>query len=164
MAQTDFFLKIEGIEGESADQVHKNEIDVLSFGWGAGNTGTMAYGGGGGAGKVKMHDFHFTMKFNKASPLLMMRCADLKHIPKAKLSCRKPTGDGGQQEYLVVTMSDILVSNYQTGGHGGDDPIPVDSISLNFSKIEFDYKPQKSDGSLGVSIVNGWDVKENKKV
>jgi hypothetical protein len=26
----------------------------------------MAYGGGGGAGKVEMQDFHFTMKANKA--------------------------------------------------------------------------------------------------
>src|SRR4030095_8303072 len=30
----DVLLKVEGVEGESSDAKHKNEIEVLSFSWG----------------------------------------------------------------------------------------------------------------------------------
>ena len=70
MAAVDYFLKIDGIPGESTDSKHKNEIDIESWAWGQTNSGSHAYGGGGGAGKVAMQDFNFTMKVNKASPEL----------------------------------------------------------------------------------------------
>ena len=47
MALVDYFLKIDGIQGESQDKTHKNEIEIMSFGWGATNTGTALVGGGG---------------------------------------------------------------------------------------------------------------------
>jgi type VI secretion system secreted protein Hcp len=161
MAHVDYFLKIDGIEGESADAKHKNEIDVESWSWGQTNSGSEHFGSGGGAGKVAMQDFHFTMKANKASPKLMLAGANGQHISKATLTCRKAGED--QQEYLVITLSDNLVSSYQTGGSAGD-IIPTDQISLNFGKIEFDYKAQDEKGKLGASIKAGWNIKENKKV
>jgi type VI secretion system secreted protein Hcp len=162
MANVDYFLKIDGIDGESADQKHKNEIDVESWSWGATNAGTHSAGGGGGAGRVSMQDFHFVMKVNKATPKLMLACATGQHIKKAVLNCRK--AGGKQEEYLSVTMSDLLVSSYQTGGSAGGDVVPTDQISLNFSKIEFDYKEQKPDGSMGGSVKAGYDVKANIKI
>ena len=161
MALVDFFLKIDGIEGESTDSKHKGEIDIHSFSWGASNGGTFSTGGGGGAGKVNMQDFHFTMTINKASVKLMLACAGGDHIKTAVLTCRKAGKD--QQEYYKVTMSDLLVSSYQSGGGGGD-TLPIDSISLNFAKVENEYKEQKSDGTLGGAIKAGWDLKLNKKV
>ncbi len=162
MAVADYFLKIDGIEGESQDAKHKSEIEIMSWSWGANQSGSFASGGGGGAGKVSMHDFSFQKVIDKASPKLMLACAGGDHIKQAILTCRKAGKD--QQEYLVVKFSDILVSSYQTGGHGEGDVRPLDSIALNFAKIEFDYKEQKADGSLGGSIKTGWDLKANKKV
>jgi type VI secretion system secreted protein Hcp len=162
MAAVDYFLKIDGIEGESQDAKHKGEIDLESWSWGAQQSGTHAGGGGGGAGKVSMQDFHFVMKINKASPKLMLACADGEHIKKAVLTCRKAGKE--QQEYFKITMSDLLVSSYQTGGSGRGDIVPTDQISLNYSKIEFEYKEQKPDGTLGGSVKAGWDLKANKKV
>jgi type VI secretion system secreted protein Hcp len=40
----------------------------------------------------------------------------------------------------------------------------MDSVSLNFSRIQVEYKEQKADGSLGASIKVGWDRKTNKKL
>jgi type VI secretion system secreted protein Hcp len=139
----DFFLKIDGIPGESHDSKHKDEIDVLSWNWGANNTGTMAGGGGGGAGKVSMHDFHFTMKMNKATPKLMLACATGEHIKKAVMIARKAGKE--QQEYMKIVLSDFLVANYQTGGSSEE---PIESISINFAKIEMEYKPQDATGKL----------------
>jgi type VI secretion system secreted protein Hcp len=156
----DYFLKIDGIDGESADSKHKAEIDLLSYNFGAVQTGTQSSGGGGGGGKVQMQDFHFNMHINKATPKLLLACATGEHIKKAVLTCRKAGKE--QQEYLKVTFSDLLVSSYNTGGSGDD--IPVESISLNFAKIEFEYKEQKADGTLGGAVKAGYDLKANKAV
>jgi type VI secretion system secreted protein Hcp len=162
MAAVDYFLKLEGIDGESADHKHKASIDLESWSWGESQTGTHSGGGGGGAGKVQMQDFHFVMKINKASPKLMLACASGEHIKKATLTCRKAGKE--QQEFVKYTMSELLVSSYQTGGSGHGDIVPLDQISLNFAKIEIEYKEQKPDGTLGGATKAGWDVKANKTV
>ncbi len=162
MASVDYFLKINGIPGESPDGKHPDEIQLLSWSWGETQSGTHAGGGGGGAGKVSMQDFHFVMSVNKASPVLLLTCAQGKHIPDATLTCRKAGTE--QQEFLKIKMTDLLVSSFQTGGAGGSDVTPTDQISLNFAKIEYEYCPQKKDGSLGGPVVAGWDLKKNEKV
>ena len=161
MAAVDYFLKIDGIEGESEDAKHKNEIQLQSWSWGATQSGSMAQGGGGGSGKVSMQDFHFTMLTNKASPKLMLSCANGKHIASASLITRK-AGEQ-QQEFLKYTFTDLLISSYQTGGSDGSG-LPIDQISFNFSKIEQEYKEQKKDGTLGGPVTAGWDLKQNQKV
>lgn len=162
MAAVDYFLKIEGIEGESADAKHKGEIDLDSWSWGESQGGTMSFGGGGGAGKVQMQDFHFTMKVNKATPKLIIACASGEHIKKATLTCRKAGKE--QQEFLKYVFTDVLVSSYQTGGASNGGVIPTDQIAFNYGKMEVEYKEQKADGSLGGPIKSGWDLKANKKV
>src|SRR4051812_21918424 len=162
MALFDAFLKIEGIEGESADAKHKGEIQLESFSWSENQTGTASSGGGMGAGKVSMQDIHFTKKVDKASPKLMLACADGEHIKKATLTCRKAGKD--QQEFLKYILSDVLVSSYSIGASSSGDHMPMEQISMNYAKIEIEYKEQKSDGTLGGTVKAGWDVKANKKV
>ncbi len=162
MAAVDYFLKIDGIEGESQDDKHAKEIEIESWSWGETQSGSSAYGGGGGAGKVAMQDFNFVMKHNKASPKLFLACATGEHIPKGILTCRKAGKE--QQEFLKVTFTDLLVSSYQTGGSSAGELIPMDQISLNFAKIETEYKEQKPDGSLGGTVKAGYDLKKNKAV
>lgn len=157
----DFFLKIDGIKGESKDSKHKDEIQLESWSWGETNTGSHSAGGGGGAGKVSMQDFHFTMSLNTATPKLFLACATGEHIKEALLTCRKAGGE--QQEYLKIKFTDLLVSSYQTGGSGGGD-IPTEQISLNFTKIEYEYAPQDEKGKLGAGVKAGYDLKANKKV
>ena len=157
----DYFLKIEGIDGESTDAKHKGEIEVESWSWGETQSGTMGKGGGGGAGKVDMQDFHFTMRINKASPTLMLNCASGKHISKATLVCRK--AGGKQEEFLKLNFSDILISSFQTGGSNGAE-VPTDQVSLNFAKLEYEYLEQDAKGGTGKPVKVGWDLSKNTKV
>lgn len=158
MALVDYFLKIDGIQGESQDKTHKNEIEIESFSWGANQSGTASHGGGMGAGRVQMQDFNFLMRVNKSSPKLMLACANGAHIKSAILTCRKAGKE--QQEYLKVTFSDLLVSKYETKGTGEGNVIPMDQIALNFSKVEIEYKEQKPDGTLGGAIKAFYDMKQ----
>ena len=162
MAQVDYFLKITGVEGESTDDKHKGEIEVESFSYGATQQGIGHSGGGGGAGKVAMQDFHFVMRVSKASPKLFQACATGEHLKDATLVARKAGKE--QQEYLKIKLTDVLVSSFQQGGSGGSNVVPVDQISFNFAKFEVEYKEQKSDGSLGGAVKGGYDLKANKAV
>jgi type VI secretion system secreted protein Hcp len=159
MAQADYFLKIDGIEGESTDDKHKNEIDIESFSYGATNSGDAASRGGAGMGKVSMQDFHFVSKISKASPKLMEACATGKHIASATLTCRR--AGGKQQEYLKIKLSDLIVSSYQHGG-SGNSILPVDQFSLNYGKIEKEYTEQDDKGNDKGKIKTQYDLKKNK--
>ena len=162
-AQADYFLKIEGIDGESKDTTHGGEIEVMSWSFGASQTGTYS-AGGAGTGKVVFQDFHFTKTVDKSSPKLAQALATGEHIPSLYLTVRKAGGDKSL-EYLKIKLSDCIVSSYSVAGggtSGGD--IPMENISFNFSKIEFEYTEQKEDGSAGATTRMGWDLAKNIRV
>jgi type VI secretion system secreted protein Hcp len=158
-AAVDYFLKLEGIPGESLDDRHKDEIEILSFSFGATQTGGIT--GGGGAGKVIFSDISFTKPVDKSSPQLYLQCAQGKHIPTAILYGRK----AGERptDYYIIKLTDVLISSVQTSGASGGDR-PTESLSLNFTKIEFSYARQKPDGSFEPPIQTGWDIKLNVAV
>jgi len=145
----DIFLKIDGIAGESLDAQHPGEIEVLSFAWGVVNeSGAGAGTGGGAAGRPTFRDFQVTSAVSKASPRLMLACANGTHFRSAVLSVRK--AGGASQDYLRVTLKDCVVSAYQSATSEGG--APVDQVSLEFAKATYSYRPQKADGSLGSAV------------
>jgi type VI secretion system secreted protein Hcp len=156
---TDIFLKLDGIKGESQDDKHKDEIELVSFSFGASNFTKRSAGSGGGAGKVSLQDFHFVMRTNKASPTLFLSCASGKHISSAVLSVRK--AGGTQVDYLKYTFTDVLISSYQTGGSSAD-VVPTDQISLNFIKLESTFTPLDERGGLLEPVTVDWNVLENR--
>jgi len=158
----DYFLRVDGIPGESNDAKHKGEIEVLSWSWGEVNEAPpRGPGGGAGAGKVDMSDLTVTAQFSKASPQLLLACASGKHFKTAVLTARK--AGKAQADYLTFSLSDVLVSSYQVAG-GPDANVPTDSVGLSFGKIQVEYKEQKADGSLGDAVKVGWDRKANKQI
>jgi type VI secretion system secreted protein Hcp len=163
MAQVDYFLKIDGIEGESDDAAFAKQIQIESWSWGETNAGGFAHGSGGGAGKVSMQDLNVTMKVNKASPSLAQACATGQHIKSAELVARK-AGDK-PQVFLKVKLTDVLCSSYQTGGSGRGDVVPVDQVTLNFGAIEIDYGQQDAKGKVNaLDQKMGYDLRKMKKI
>jgi type VI secretion system secreted protein Hcp len=160
MAQQDYFLKVDGIEGESSDAKLAKTIEIDSWSWGQSQLGTHHGGSGGGAGKVTVHDIHFASKVNKASPKIKLACSSGTHVKKAELFCRK-AGGKEQGVFLKITMTDVLVSSYQLGG-SPNSIVPEEHFSFNFGAIEMEYKEQKPDGTLGAPVKAGWDVRANK--
>jgi type VI secretion system secreted protein Hcp len=156
----DIFLKLTGIEGESGDEKHKNEIQLETVSWGASNAASFNYGGGGGTGKVTMQDIHFTKVIDKASAKLFKACCDGTHVKDAVLTFRK--AGGKQEEYFQVKLTDLMVSSITWSDHAGGGSLAQEQGSLSFSKIDFVYKVQKEDGSLAGQVTSGWDVKANK--
>jgi type VI secretion system secreted protein Hcp len=156
----DYFLKIDGIEGESQDSKHKNEIQVLSFHFGGTNPCSIGVGTGHNPSKVHMEDVHFEMPVNKASPKLLLACANGEHIKTALLTCRKAGKE--QQEYLKFKFEDLFVSSYNISGKPGADNLPTDTFSLNFGKFSVDYKTQDAKGMLSGGAKIDYDLTKMK--
>jgi type VI secretion system secreted protein Hcp len=157
---SDIFAKIGDIKGESLDDKHKDEIEVLSYSWGVTNTGSMASGSGGGEGKATFHDLSFTHVVDKATPVLMQACATGVHMKEATITHRK--AGKGQQEFMIVKMNDVIITGVSHGGSG--DGGHSENVSLAFAKVNIEYKPQKPDGSLDAGVHFKYDIKGQKEL
>jgi type VI secretion system secreted protein Hcp len=155
---SDIFAKIGDIKGESLDDKHKDEIEVLSWSWGVSNAGAIKGAGGAGAGKASFHDLSFTHNIDKASPVLMQSCATGVHLKEATITHRK--AGKGQLEFLIVTMSDVIVTSVTQGDSlkGAHS----ENVSLVFAKVDLEYVPQKADGSADAAIHFKYDILANK--
>lgn len=160
MANADYYLKIDTIEGESEAKGFEKQMQIESWSFGASNSGSSAQGTGLGVGKVSLQDFHFTVQNGKASPQLFLSCAKGNHIPQAELSLRKAGGDGNPYTYQKVTFGDIIISSFQTGGSNGSGILPIEQISFNFTKITFEYFQQKPDGTVALTNTTSYDIKK----
>lgn len=159
MAKSDMFLKLEGIEGESNDDIKKKHIEIASFHVGGANTGSFSAATGGGTSKVNLQDVQFTKIIDKSSPNLFGYLTTGKHIEKATITVRKAGGD--PKDFFTITLSPCLVSSYNISGHEGGGH-PQESFSLNFDKIEYEYKTQDDKGALGAAIKKTYETSKNK--
>ena len=157
----DMFLKIEGVKGESEDDSHKNEIDVLAWSWGMSQSGTLHAGKGGGGGKAAIQDISVTKWVDSSTPVLMKYCSSGQHIAKAQLVVRKAGGESGPLEYIVIKMGPVLITSISGGGSGGEDRL-TENVTLNFKKVEYDYTPQDEKGGKGDAIPWKFDIAANK--
>jgi type VI secretion system secreted protein Hcp len=155
---SDIFAKIGDIKGESLDDKHKDEIEVLSYSWGIINAGSIS-AGGVGAGKATFQDLSIVHHIDKASPLLLKACATGTHIKDATITHRK--AGKGQHEYLIVKLNDVIITGVTHGGASGQ-PYS-ESVTMAFAKVDLEYKPQKADGSLDAGIHFKYDLKANKE-
>lgn len=153
-----------GIKGESMEKGYEGQIQVLSWSWGATQTGSFAHGSGGGSGKVSMQDFHFTMQMCKASHDLLLHCSTGHHIPEATLTARKSGQKSEQQKFLQLKFKELLISSYQTGGANASDGLPIESISFNYSEVVMEYFAQDEKGVTKSSGKAGYNLKTNSKV
>ena len=156
----DIHLKLGDIKGESTDDKHKDEIDVLSWSWGMSNAPSVVTGGGGGVGKVHFQDIQFVHRIDRASPNIMKACAIGEHIKDATLSQLK--SGKTRVDYIIIKLNDVLVTSVSDSASSGDEQ-PTENVTLAFAKVDFEYKPQKPDGSFDAGIHFKYDIKANKE-
>ena len=84
----DFFLKVDGANGESTAQGHTNEIKIHSWSWGAAQVTSVSGSGGSGAGKASLSEINIMKDYDQASPELFKMLLTGKHID----ALREPGG------------------------------------------------------------------------
>lgn len=151
----DIFLKIDGISGGSADDQHRDWIEIHSFSWGLSQSGTDGGGAGGGAGRATAQDAQFVSTAGIASPKLFGACASGRHFREALLSLVRAGAD--RREFYTWRLAEVLISSYRTAGDAGSDEVPADQFTLDFRRIEFSFLPQNPDGSAGDPVQESWE-------
>ena len=155
----DFFLKLDGINGEATDQNHKNEISVLSWSWGASQTSTVSGGGGSSAGKASLADLHIVKSYDAASVPLFKSLLKGDHIANGVLTANKSGSADGGKAFLKVTLTELFVTSVQSSGSS---EIPTESVSFSYATVKVEYSKQNEQGVLATAGSVTYDVKQNK--
>ena len=158
-----YFLKLEPFKdykGESMQTTNKDEIEILSFSWGVSQSGGYSYGQGGTSAKANVQDLSLSFRMNPASPKLMQACATGKHLDKGTLTCYEAGTE--PKLYHKITLTDVVISSYQTGGSGDDKPI--ESMTLNFAQVEQEYHKQDDSGNPTLAGEGSWNQQTAKPV
>jgi len=141
-ALVDVFLKITGpeIPGESADDKHKNEIDVLSFqsSFALGKDATILKLGKPSCGPIEV-----TKTLDRASGPLVDALMKSTVLSKAVFTFKRPGKD--QVEFYVVTLTNANVTSHTTVSEGN---VPGETVDFLARNIEVKYTAQNSDGSV----------------
>lgn len=161
-AAFDAYLAIDGIEGDSTASKHKGDHDVLSYTWGATQSGTFHGGGGGTAGRVNMQDLTITKQLDGASPVLAQAVAEGRRIASARLTLRR--AGGNKEKYMDYVFTNVVISSIQQGGSAqGEGGVPIEEVGLNFSKIQWKFFKVGTDGKPQGAVVGCWDVQTNNR-
>ena len=141
----DYFLKIDGIDGESQDSKHPNEIQVADFKLNVANRGRR---GDYKVGKAVHNDAWFQAYVDQSYPKFKKGMLNGDRPATAVLSCRK--AGKLQYDYLRVTLFDVELLSCTLNTSGSVSPLV--EFTLGFAKKQVDYKEQKQDGSLSGAI------------
>jgi type VI secretion system secreted protein Hcp len=115
-------------------------------------------------GRPNFQDMTVSKTLDSTTPLLNYNCAKASNLGEVKLHLvRQDADSSGDYEnalaYMVYTMTDCIISSVSVGGGGGG--LPVETLTLNFSKITWTYQQQKEElGSEG-NVENFWDQATN---
>ena len=152
------FIRIGDIKGESHDSRHKDEIEVLSWGWGMANPAAASLGGGRATEPASFQDITFTHLIDRASPSLMLACAAAQRFPDARLTVRRP-GTTTPEEFLLIALEEVVVTSVQTSGTEAAGSL-LAQVCLNFARVDFEYRRQRPDGSLDEGVHFKWDLQQ----
>lgn len=141
MAAVDMFLRIDNVTGESLDAKHPGAMDVLAWSWGQSSGGART---SRALPAVCIQDLSVTKYIDSASPELILNSLIGEVAPAATLTVRRagtvPT------DYLTLTMRNVTVSSYSTGGSGGEDRL-TENVTLHFESLEGTYLKQNPNGT-----------------
>jgi type VI secretion system secreted protein Hcp len=162
-------LELQGsvtINGETTLKGFPNCIEVLSYSHGlAQHVLSTTSHTGRTVGRPDIQDMTISKTMDATSPLLNYNCAKAADLGTIKLHLvrQDATGEEGDTgpafAYMVYEMEKAIISSVSVGGGGGGQP--VETLTLNFSKITWTYKPQKAALGENGNIVGSWDQTTN---
>ncbi|MEZ5065014.1 MAG: type VI secretion system tube protein Hcp [bacterium] len=149
------FLKIAEVPGESTAKGFEQMIECSSYSHGVSQAATATQSGSLGDANCHHQDVTITKLCDSASPLLAQNCAEAKNFPEVTISITKTVANQ-QIAYFVVTLTDCIISMVSMSG--SDEGAPIESVSINFAKITWNYTSVDKTGTVGGTTEGGWDL------
>ena len=155
----DCFMKIDGIPGESTDDKHKDWIEIFAFNHGISQPGTVV--GGPTSERCDHEDFSIVKTLDKATPKLFLACCNGQHIMEVTLELCRAGGD--KQKFMEYKFQDLIISSVKpSAGTVSGQPLPLEQVSFNYGKIEWNYTIIDVYGKPSGNIITSWDLMTNK--
>jgi len=165
----DAFMKIDGIPGESEDAKHKEWMEIISFQIGVDQPRSASASSVGSlsAERANFREMVVTKMIDKGSPKLAQYCAGGDHVSLVTIELCRAGGD--KQPYMEYKLTDVMISSFAAGGartgNAESNDVPVETIQMNYGKIEWKYTQTKVVGGKAAgNVAAGWDLKTNTKV
>lgn len=160
---SDFYIKLEGIDGESADKSHANWIEALSFSHGSAQTITIGRSTDV-TGRGQFTPFIFTHQVDKATPKIQHYTMSGKNITKAQFHVCRAIG-GSQVPVYEITMENIKVAkaevSAQSDPEGQSQQLPIERVELVAAKITWKVTSIKPDNTKGGAVEASFNQVEN---
>jgi len=161
----DMFLKIDGINGDSADDAHKQWIEIVSYSHRISQAvgGALSAQGVHTGGRADHADFAMVKRLDSASPNLALYCCTGKHIPNIVFELCRAMGD--KTVFMKYTFKDSIVASVAPSGSGNtEDPLPMEEISFRYGQLNWEYTPTDitGGGKKGAAVQAGWSTLMNK--
>ena len=133
------FIKLGDIKGESTDSGHKDWIIIESM------SSSVFRSIQPGAkdqqrtkGETSLSDIQIVRQLDKSSVKLQEACANGTFFKEVEIHfCT--TVKNAQEPYLKYKIYDVIVSSYAIHGNASGSPLPSESVSLGFSKVDWTY-------------------------
>lgn len=148
-AQTslDYFLKIPGASGDSADSKHKNEIDVMSWAWGVSNNGS---------GSV-FEPFTWEQQMDSSFVPLFLGLVNDSPFASALLTVRR--SGQSQFEFFRMTLTDVHVASLSS--HGTATNTVIVDAAVRYGGIAMHYCRQSYTGGSGTCYDGSFTLSGN---
>jgi type VI secretion system secreted protein Hcp len=152
-------LDIPDIKGQSLLKGFEDKIEVLSFSHGVAMQVTASPSASERtSGKPNHQDMTISKYVDLSSCPVIAACNASTNLKTVTLTVGR-NDSGAVLPYMIVTMDNVIVSSVSYSSGGGDRP--VETVTLNYTKITWAFTEQKSD--LGKKGNNGavWDLAAN---
>ncbi|BAP45287.1 Hcp family type VI secretion system effector [Pseudomonas sp. LJDD11] len=151
------------IKGDSLIEGYADKIEVMSYSHNVAMQVTNDVSNSERtSGKPHIGEFTLTKFIDSSTPDLNGYCCSGKPITEAKITIGRNAAeaDGKILPFIVYTLTNVVISNVSvSGGSGGK---PVETLSLNFTKIKWELTAQKDDGTKEGTAAATWDLAANK--
>ncbi|MDG2467907.1 MAG: type VI secretion system tube protein Hcp [Pirellulaceae bacterium] len=152
------FAKYQGIDGQAQDKGHEKWIAVESIDWGATTPGSRT------GGSYTAQDLSITYAFDISAPKLAEKLLKGEKIDELEIHTTATYGDGSENTYLTIKMTNVFISSFQVSG-SGDGGKPYVSVSNNAETIEVKYTEFKEDDGKkgGNAELSKWSLVKRAK-
>lgn len=159
---SDAYLKIEGINGESEDERHRNWIEVQSVLYAVHQPRAEALSTAGGhtTGRADLYPISFKKLADLSSPVLLQTCAAGKTLSKAVFEFMRADGDGKPIPYFKIELENLIIASITPdSGEGG---LIVERVQLAYARIRWHYLKQSIRGGTQGNTSGSWDCSAHK--
>ncbi|MDT3376343.1 Hcp family type VI secretion system effector [Labrys portucalensis] len=153
------YLQLDGIQGDATQEQHKKWMDIEAIHWNVSRNMNTSAGSAANreASEPTISEVILT-KVSDSSSTRLFQEACSGRTGKTAVIHLVSTGSPGNT-YIEYTLTNTLLANYSVDSNGDR---PVETIRLNFTKMQVKYTPYNEDNTSGSPTIATYDLATTK--